>query len=1393
MIHHSRVRFPTWLGWILVAVAILIVTVGTVVINRHTKDLVGRAESQLQSITQLKSSQIVQWRKERLDEATGLASSPSLCVAYRDVITNGSVTAKATVLRDFAYSQRAEYFSAISLVDTRGAIRLSTNSKVHVLPENVIHEVMASVANRSALVGELTAHPGESVPHIHAVAPITATDGKSIVGAVVMSTRASDFLYPMINHWPLPSQSAETLLVRRQGDRVLFLNDLRFRKNTALRFSAPLSTPNLPAAKAVSGFEGVFQGRDYRGIDVLCASIKVPGSNWYIVAKVDSSEALQYERYTTVLLCLLVAGMLVVIVAIAITSWFSVKDSYYRNALETEQHKRALADHYRAQLQNASDIFILVDSERHIIEVNDLALQTYGYSRDQMIGMDYEHLVEESELEAYRQRKGTVVSENTTLFTGLHTRSSGEIFDIEGTEREISIDNAMYSQMIIRDTTQRVQERRALERSEQLFREFMDHLPGMAFVQDQSGDFIYANAALCDLLGIDPNHFEQLATVKDHLLFPLIHSSDDQQILINQNSRLFTELQYTHDSQHKHYMLGRFIIRQSDGANLIGGIMLDVTQHRQAERDLQRITLMYATLSQINESIMRATDANNLYDAVCKIAVNYGKSTLAWIGLLDEHTKSINMVAISGAPSEYVNIILAPSSGFMASLDPSFVAIKEKRAVYANHLAIEAFSPGEILLQKQGIHSAAAFPIVKSGEVIGVCAFYQQDADFYQEQECKLLDEIGLNISYALDVIDKHEQQRQLEDIIIHSPVMAFRRLNTQGWPVVYTSDNITQLGYEPSYFDGNRSYASIIHPDDLNRVETMWQAFLSSNNTIHTSSYRIIDTAGTARWVEERSWVEDMGESIPQYVMSIVTDISPQKLAEQEQYESQQRYRVIFENLRTVMLIIDLETGQIVDANPSAADFYGWSHEQLLAMRISDINTRPADQIRDDIHKAAAQERTYFRFEHRLADGKTRDVEVLSTPTTIQGKTMLLSIIHDVTDKMNEEEQRIRDEQRRVQSLKMETLGRLSSGIAHDFNNLLTVITGFVDIMMEKTDSQYPFYSELSEVKHASEQAASLTKQLLAFSRKQTLERKSADINKLVTASQKMISRLIGEDINVEIILSNEPLVASIDDGQIKQVLLNLATNARDAMPQGGSLRLVTDTVTITDEDVSFGPEATAGDYVKVTVADTGTGMDEQTVSRIFEPFYTTKEQGKGTGLGLATCYGIMKQHDGWISASSTEGSGTEFHLYFPIIRVVQGDTTEKRSTPSIPRGHGERVLLVEDELAVQRMSIKVLQRYAYTVVPASDGVEALDIYINDPTGFALVLSDVVMPNMDGLTLINHILEINPGQKIIMNSGYTDEKVDWSGIETRKITFLHKPFTVEKLITTVHDVLADA
>jgi signal transduction histidine kinase/CheY-like chemotaxis protein len=376
------------------------------------------------------------------------------------------------------------------------------------------------------------------------------------------------------------------------------------------------------------------------------------------------------------------------------------------------------------------------------------------------------------------------------------------------------------------------------------------------------------------------------------------------------------------------------------------------------------------------------------------------------------------------------------------------------------------------------------------------------------------------------------------------------------------------------------------------------------------------------------------------------------------------------------------------------------------------------------------------------------------------------------------------------LQAQKMEAVGTLAGGVAHDFNNLLTAIQGYTEIALLDVEKAEPLSNNLEQIHCAAERATSLTRQLLLFSRRQPMEFAAIKVNRTIEGLSKMLKRLIGEDIVIKTDMEPDLWTIQADAGNIEQVFMNLALNARDAMPEGGILSIKTQNVTIDQEYCKVIPEARPGKFVCLSVADTGIGMDSAVLQRIFEPFFTTKEFGKGTGLGLSVVYGIVKQHEGWINVYSEPRQGSVFKVYLPSCSIELKDEAEEKISLEKIKGQGERILLVEDENAVREFTAKVLGDNGYKVFAASHAKEAVAIFQREQGKFHMIFSDIVLPDRNGLQLVDQLLKRNPKLLILLSSGYSDDKSQWPAIHEKGFRFLQKPYSIPDLLQAVKEVI---
>ena len=542
-----------------------------------------------------------------------------------------------------------------------------------------------------------------------------------------------------------------------------------------------------------------------------------------------------------------------------------------------------------------------------------------------------------------------------------------------------------------------------------------------------------------------------------------------------------------------------------------------------------------------------------------------------------------------------------------------------------------------------------------------------------------------------------------------------------------------------------------------------------------------VITATGRHLWTEIK-FLMRVDESGGPQVLGTLQDITERKQAEKDRT----RLVTAIEQAAEMVIITDAD-GTIVYVNPAFERVTGYSRNEVIGR-----NPRILKSGHQDIA-------SYKRLWETIADGRTwngflinrrKDGRIIHTEATISPvKDMVGNIVNFVAVQRDVTEE-LKLQTQLAQAQKMEAVGILAGGIAHDFNNLLQVTLGFSEILLEEKKESDPAYKDLQKIFQAATSGAELVQQLLTFSRRVEPRTVRLDLTKPIMQVKKLLNRTIPKMIDIRINLSGDLAEVDADPTQIKQILMNLAVNARDAMPEGGTLTVTAKNDTLDSEYAKTHPGVIAGDYVLLAIADTGTGMEATTIEHIFEPFFTTKELGRGTGMGLAMVYGIVKQHGGHITCHSEMGRGTTFKIYLPAIKEKIEPATE--SLEDMPALGTETVLLVDDEDSVRELGSRILTRSGYTVLTAADGEEALDLYTREENGIALVILDLIMPTMGGIDCLKRILQINPRERTLIASGYSGDTSIKECLDLGAKGFVSKPFRYKELLKQVRKTLDD-
>ncbi|MBN1290699.1 MAG: PAS domain S-box protein [Candidatus Latescibacteria bacterium] len=593
------------------------------------------------------------------------------------------------------------------------------------------------------------------------------------------------------------------------------------------------------------------------------------------------------------------------------------------------------------------------------------------------------------------------------------------------------------------------------------------------------------------------------------------------------------------------------------------------------------------------------------------------------------------------------------------------------------------------------------------------------------------------------------------------------------------TKDKITQRTYNsPEWhitdFDGNP------FPEEklsFNRVMATKQSVYDIRHAVEwKNGRRVMLSVNASPLFDEKGEFEGM--------VATLDDITEQMNRERALRESEEKFRTIVETSPSMILITD-DKANTLYASPNCIKYTGYSQDELLKNFNWWISDDDMPRMRELYERSYREKVGYRNIEYKgiKKNGDEWYASASWEPLFDNNKKFngFIVLTSDVTEKIELQKQLL-------QAQKMESIGRLAGGIAHDFNNILTAIIGNSELALMSLFPGNPLYDDIHEIKIGADRAAKLTRQLLAFSRRQIIEPRISNLNNLILNMDKMLRRLIGEDLEFVILTAEDLWLINVDPGQIEQVVTNLVVNARDAMPQGGTLTIETANVTLDEEYIKNHSDTNAGDYVMLAVGDTGVGMDEETISQIFEPFFTTKETGKGTGLGLSTCYGIVKQNKGNIDVQSEPGKGSTFRIYIPRAHDMGKDKTGI-ILDNLPGGT-ETILVVEDEPRVRKMLIRILSNKGYKIIEASHGEEALLKSKDFKEKVHLLVTDVIMPRMGGEELSAKFNVLFPDMKVLFMSGYTDNTIVQNGILNPGLDFIQKPFTPAGILKKIRGVL---
>jgi PAS domain S-box-containing protein len=1104
----ASVQIPMW-KWIgaIGLIALLLASAGYGYYRYQANSIREVAYNELKAIADLKSNDLSVWRSDRLHDASMNSTGRIRTDGLKWLADTSNTAYRDATLEDLRFFRDQEGYANMLIAGVDGGVLLSLDPGFTELEPEAKSLVAQAVSTQGSVVGDFFLCSACNTIHLDTAAPIMGADGRP-AAILILRSDPERYLYPLIESWPTQSRSAETVLVRREGDQVLFLNKMRFQPDSALTMQIPLSENEVPAVRAALGGTGMFEGIDYRGVEVLADIRSVPDTPWFLVAKVDADEILAEARYRG-LATLFIVGLFIVITGLmAAFMASSRRKNLYMTLFTAEREHRQMLEEFRATLRGIGDGVIATDAEGRVRHMNPIAEELTGWSEAEAAG---------------HQLK--------------------EVFHILNEETRADVENPV--DRVLRES----------------------RVVGLA------------------------NHTILIA--RDGTEKPIADSGAP--------------------------------IHDEDGS-LVGVALVfrDRSEERAAERVLQE-----------SEAMLK----------------------------------------------------------------------QSQRVAGVGHYNLD----------------------VATG--LWTCS--------------EMLDEIfGIDEGFTK---------------------------NVEGW-------------------------VDLVHPDQRSEMREYLSVHVLKHGKPFNKEYRIIRMNDHAeRWLHGLGELDFDSEGKPKMMFGTIQDITEGKQA--EAFLNEALVRTEDEKEKNRAIIEGIGDGVSIQDTDFKVLFQNQVHKDFIGDHIGEYCFQGYEK-RDEICDGCPVALTYADGKVHLSERTVefpegiRYFEITASPLrNAEGQIIGgIEAVREVTDRKRADEEKESLRAQLLQAQKMEAVGRLAGGVAHDFNNMLGVILGYAQLAITETPSGEKLHSDLQEIINAARRSTDLTRQLLAFARRQSIDPRVMNLNEITVNLLNMVQRLIGEDIKLVWKPGHDLSLVKVDPAQIDQLLVNLAVNSRDAIETVGVMTVETANVSFDaaycKDHVGFVP----GDYVMLAISDDGRGIPQDVIDHIFEPFFTTKDTSKGTGLGLSMVYGIVKQNNGFINVYSEPGQGTTIRIYLPI---VQGEATAVTAADEkIATGGSETVLIVEDEEEILNIGKTVLRRAGYTVLDTTSPDTALRLAKEYEGAIDLLITDVIMPEMNGKDLRDRLVELRPGIKVLFMSGYTADVIAERGVLEAGVMFLQKPFSVNALAVKVREVL---
>jgi two-component system cell cycle sensor histidine kinase/response regulator CckA len=1041
--------------------------------------------------------------------------------------------------------------------------------------------------------------------------------------------------------------------------------------------------------------------------------------------------------------------------------------------------------------ENPSSLVIITINDRTILDINKSCLSLLNYLRDEVINISTLELGMWNTTDDLERILSTFNSENQVFKDKIKIRtkiSEVKVVSLNARKIEISGDDCILATLT--DETYNEKLHTQLRLMEASIAKF--DVP--VFWVRSDGVIIYANDAACKHLGYTSREMT-------HLYIWQIDAVINEEHWLNIKWPKLCEIKEYHGETRQRRKNGTIVPVEThesyiefDNEQYLFTIVEDITERMRIDNALLSSTRAWHAISECNQAVVRGVDEEELINDICKILVDVGGYKIAWVGYNNSNKDDRRLVPISiyGEDEDFFKSIYWHDDE-TGDAEMNIGSLSVQPVIIRNVFTEPTKVSFREELIRRGFVSTAAFPIIIDGLCIGYLNIAGTKINIFDNDEVELLTELSNDLSYgistirirkekviAMQALQKERDQAQKYLDIAGVMILA---LDINGNILMLNKKGYDLLGYQNDELIGKNWFETIIPESICTEMKNIFfNLMINENelNSIQENENPVLTASGSERIISfKNNYIKnEKGEIIG--LLSSGEDVTNIRRAEK-------KHQLMLKTAPDGFSVIEYPSGHIIEVNDAYVDMLGYTEEELLKLNIKDIEAHfDKSSLKMLLKHIVDSGSDRFISRLRKKDGIILDVEVSANYDN--ANHCFLIFTRDISD-------RIRSEAQMLQAAKMESVGRLAGGVAHDFNNIMTGILGQASLTIGEVKTEKT-KNRMKEIIELSERASNLTRQLLTFSRKQTIEMVPVDLNALIKDAIKMLSRLVREDVAIHFKPAQHICAILADVGQMEQILMNLAVNAKDAMPNGGDLYISTKNSIIDSKFVIDNPGSTEGEYVCFTVRDTGEGMDKFTLENIFIPFFTTKDTGQGTGLGLATVYGIVKKHNGYIKVDSTINGGTTFNVYIPC----QSDfaplvSNVKIASPAlIFKGQGrETILVVEDEISVRKTVTAVLNHAGYIVLAAATPSEARDIFNKEHDKIDMMLTDIIMPEENGVELYRSFSMIKPNLPVVFMSGYSDGLLHSNLQPGETFQMLAKPFRPHDLLNRVRSVLENS